>query len=752
MSLYLGGEFVDYRFYVHFNPNSLTMAGGVKQQILWTVFCLTTIPIVLYWIAYFLQNATHFRKSVTVRMIKIAILFAAILILWLPERSMFHKLQEIYLFSGFSSTKNNDFEQNIAEFEQKHGILLPLITQNNTENIRKNQSNQRLKFTKKADLQAKFGGKNIIILSLESFERAMLQKPNSKFTPCLSSLKKQWNYYDMCQQSGSYWTAGSLYTVFTGMPCLFSSYTNELFYGTKSSKMITLGDVLQKCGYEMYHLSNTAKFAGTQDILKTFGVQNIIDENLGIENLRQMPIVGAYDKDIFTKAKEIIAQKSDNKPFMMWISTTQFHCPDGYIDETMLEISGKKSENLETVAAATDYLVGDFLKFLENEDFMKNTVVFIFPDHLFMGHKKIFSRTGFPRSLYLLTNAQKSDLQIDTTNFYQIDLLKNILSGAKIKHNAVFFSDFIKENKNEFIMNNLQDIKAINLSALNIENMVKNVKIYLKNKYLICKIDNEVIFVKDTAFSQNNPLVITFDNSLKLISQTVVNQDIIGYCQHSYLCIIVSYKNGKINLNEESVNGYQHTVNQANKISFNTKDFAKLVQNLPKFDVDWDIDYPKTNLEKYPQNMPEFFSEYLQKIIQDSAKIVLMSCFDEASVNFTSIFPILQKAGLKEDLSGKFRYSYFSVFSKNRVYCEKSAKNITLAKILNINDLPVYILSSGFESKPCGAKSIIAINSKNYSLSQRGLNVVIFDKKRNQVFDAFNVDFHADNTLKIKRE
>src|SRR5690606_8057347 len=55
-------------------------------------------------------------------------------------------------------------------------------------------------------------GKNIIVISLESFEKGFLHDKYSTLTPNLQRLKHDWNYYDIKQNSGSKWTSGSLYT------------------------------------------------------------------------------------------------------------------------------------------------------------------------------------------------------------------------------------------------------------------------------------------------------------------------------------------------------------------------------------------------------------------------------------------------------------------------------------------------------------------------------------------------------------
>jgi hypothetical protein len=232
MSLYLGGSFIDYRFYLHFNLNSLQMAGGYHKQILGTILILIITPIALYFIAAIKLN--RFVKPV-----KFGLLFISLIIIVLPENSICHKLREIIDIAGYYANKNDNFEKILSNLEAKSEI-------------------PNSHFTLKENLKAEFGGKNIIILSLESFENAFLHDINADLAPNLRKLRNEWNFYEMQNSYSSGWTAGSLYTVFTGLPCFFSGKGNELFQGSNKSRIINLADFLNLCNYDSYHLSNNA--------------------------------------------------------------------------------------------------------------------------------------------------------------------------------------------------------------------------------------------------------------------------------------------------------------------------------------------------------------------------------------------------------------------------------------------------------------------------------------------------------------
>ena len=120
----------------------------------------------------------------------------------------------------------------------------------------------------------------------------------------------------------------------------------------------------------------------------------------------------------------------------------------------------RQASELEFMVAAVDRLVGDLVTYLETEDLLDNTSVFILPDHLKMGDPTMFA--GQERGLYLLTNATGYDT---TATYYQIDLPKLILRGGEIDHNQRFLTDYVPEPKDVFIKEHINEITAVNTAG-----------------------------------------------------------------------------------------------------------------------------------------------------------------------------------------------------------------------------------------------------------------------------------------------
>ncbi len=307
-------------------------------------------------------------------------------------------------------------------------------------------------------------GSNIIIVSMESLERAFLEGEYSYLTPNINSLKKKWNYFDMNQNSGSSWTSGSLYTYMTGFPAFFGTTSaNDIFQSAYYSDISSISHVLKKANYETIYLNGNTDHSGVKEMLNAFKIDKIIDTR----NTKKTGYESGYgirDKDLFGLAKKELGKlKSSNKPFALFISTTDTHFPNGIYDKRMEAVISKKDSDLEFMVAALDYLVGDFIQFLQNNDFLENTVIYLFPDHLKMGDSSMFNNSG-KRGLYLLTNSKMT--QVSGNTISQIDLPKIILEGANINHNLKFLTNYIKGNKEEYIKKNIIPITEINTNGI----------------------------------------------------------------------------------------------------------------------------------------------------------------------------------------------------------------------------------------------------------------------------------------------
>jgi len=442
-SLYFSRSFIGYQFFVHFN---LSSADGMIGLYIPQVFISTGLLIILILLFYgsrtfiyekpisLFKNNSYPQKATKINLVIITLCFGIIL----TEGSFLSETKSL-LFIFYTNKAPVPFEKVLEKYEMNDYITPGKI------NCKK--------------------GKNIIVISLESLEKAFLFGKFSTLTPNLQKLKSKWNYYNLEQNSGSGWTSGSLYTYLTGFPAYLGIRGNSIFKSSYHSKISSISHVLEKAGYNITYMNGNTNNAGIKEMLQALHFDKIIDQR-NVKDTGFNSCYGIRDKDLFELAKnEIEKQSSMDQPFAVFISTTDTHFPNGIYDSRMEGIISKKDTDFNFMISAVDYMIDDFISFLNKKDFLSNTTVYIFPDHLKMGDPSMFNNTG-DRGLYIITNAEKEALSVDTSEtLYQIDLPKIILKGAKVEHNLKFLTDYISGDKNEYIKNHIIQITEINTNG-----------------------------------------------------------------------------------------------------------------------------------------------------------------------------------------------------------------------------------------------------------------------------------------------
>ena len=147
----------------------------------------------------------------------------------------------------------------------------------------------------------------------------------------------------------------------------------------------SIGQVLQKNGYHNYLLlGSDATFGGRRNLFKQHGNYEIWDfESARAENKADEQIwLGFTDDQLFDYAKEKVAYLAEqNEPFNFTMLTADTHFPDGY---KCKDCPDKWDEQYKNVISCSSERVGDFIKWLQKQDFYDNTTIVISGDHLTM--------------------------------------------------------------------------------------------------------------------------------------------------------------------------------------------------------------------------------------------------------------------------------------------------------------------------------------------------------------------------------
>ncbi len=432
-SIYFSGGFIDYQFYVNLNVNDIIEGLFIfKLQALLVIVVFLGLVFILSKLASLFRNKCRLLWRLPLAAIAIAFISY--------HNGPISRIYEIYQVTCAPK----------ATFEQALQAL------NMSDYVAKSQINSQQ-------------GKNIIVLSLESFEQGFLDFAD--ITPNLRQLKQQYTFFpNMPMSAGSTWTTASMYTYMTGVPFLIGEHSTSPLKNANTTQLVTLGDVLKQAGYQTRYVMAGPEFAGIGHTAEVLGMQVISDKTYP-GKYPNAPF-GLYDKDILEIAKlQIQEMNNTDKPFALFISTVSTHAPNGFHDDRMTAVISPKQDNMSFVAASLDYNLGQFIDQLKQQGMLDNTVFYIFPDHLMMGAgtetvKKLSEKE---RKLYLLTNASIDDLQKSPNQtIYQIDLPRLILNGAQIKTNAKFLTDYLiaeQVDKKQFIEQHKANIATLNNAA-----------------------------------------------------------------------------------------------------------------------------------------------------------------------------------------------------------------------------------------------------------------------------------------------
>ena len=490
-SIIITGEVADYKFYEHLNPNDI---WSVKD-----FFATEGVIIVLSLIAaaftihYFSKK---WRNTISNNKTSIAVLVLGFILLCISGGIVnnFYKTFKLKL----SDTSGTFDDALLALNFDKSKYITP-------ENIKASK------------------GKNIIVLSLESYEKAYLSEKLKHLTTNLRKLSSAYSFYDMEQCPGATWTSASMYTTITGVPAFFGMDGNRIFQNTYKNKITTMSHVLKDAGYDLEYLIGNKEHSGINDMLTTLGF-NVKSEKDFNEQYSKPPW-GIHDKDLFREVKKaLLIKKKSNKPFALFASTISTHFPNGLLDRRMEKILPAQKSKLEFMASAVDYFIGDLITFLEKEGMLSNTVFYIFPDHLLMGNKSRVIDDFNERKLFLITNSVP---KIKDEKLYQIDLPKIILDGAKVKHNAKFLTDFITDkDKIKYVNSNMLNITRLNKSSLETINCIDGIYVELKDTthVVIKNKDNRVIY-SDNKFQPEFMHKIVFGPQMRVMFSKVVKSD-----------------------------------------------------------------------------------------------------------------------------------------------------------------------------------------------------------------------------------
>lgn len=144
------------------------------------------------------------------------------------------------------------------------------------------------------------------------------------------------------------------------------------------------------------------------------------------------------------------------------------------------------------------------------------------------------------------------------------------------------------------------------------------------------------------------------------------------------------------------------------------------------------------------------FSQYLKKIGEMENIKILMVAYDEWIEGFTTEeLELLENLGLQLVDEAKKGDAYGAAIENGTVTFEQlSGRNIGYPYTDEWEN-EIGLISVGHYNNSNGAVSSININSKKYTVDNKGLNIVIWDNETNTILDSVTFDTHAEEHIGI---
>ncbi len=153
------------------------------------------------------------------------------------------------------------------------------------------------------------------------------------------------------------------------------------------------------------------------------------------------PTWGVSDQDMFDRAAEELAKRSDEKPFYAILQTLSNHTPYALPEKLPVEpVSGQGALDAHLTAMRySDWALGQFFEKIRNEPYFKETLFVLVGDHGFGGGEQLtemnLARFNVPLLLIAPGIQQKFGTTRDTVGT-QVDVVPTIMGrlGGNVRH------------------------------------------------------------------------------------------------------------------------------------------------------------------------------------------------------------------------------------------------------------------------------------------------------------------------------
>lgn len=330
--------------------------------------------------------------------------------------------------------------------------------------------------------------RNLIYIFLESMENTYMSKLEGgaydvNYIPELTALAEEnlnFSHTDLVggayEVEGIRWTVASMFAQTSGLPLLIPIARNamnaqEVFF----PKVWSLGNILEQEGYRQELLiGSDAIFGGRLQYFSQHGTYKIYDYSTALIN-KKFPIDyrvwwGYEDQKLFEYAKEELTKlAAEEEPFNFTMLTVDTHKENGWPCPLCRWEYG--ADQYGTVLSCSSRQVADFVAWIRQQEFYKDTTVILSGDHRTMDAD--FCSTidpNYRRTLYnTILNSPIEAEKTEFRKFTAMDMFPTTLAslGVEIEGNQLGLGTNLYSGKKTL---------AERMGVHNLSNALKNAK------------------------------------------------------------------------------------------------------------------------------------------------------------------------------------------------------------------------------------------------------------------------------------
>lgn len=554
-------------------------------------------------------------------------------------------------------------------------------------------------------------------------------------------------------------TMGGIFAQSAGLPLKVD--IGEQFYDARGSfnkmntqdsffkKVTGIGDILKEEGYKnVFMLGSNATFGGRRLYFGQHGDYEIDDYNWAVEEgiipKDYYVFWGMEDSRLFAAARDRITElAAGDEPFNLTILTVDTHFEDGYMcDQCTEQYPGN---NYANAIACSSRQVSSFVNWIRKQDFYENTTIVLSGDHTTMD----------------------SDFCNDVPAAYERKVYTTFLNAAAEP-----------EDPSRYRLYSTIDNFPTTLAALGCriegDRLGLGTNLYSSQDTLLEKYGEEHVaseMEKKSNFMIDLADIDIYDKQL-LEEQGLLPEARIRMKKIDYSEGVISFSVSKIDNIYEEYKKVEIRIDDGNGVKKYKMKEDELTEGVFRADVDLDsfnyryatvtaVITGKSGREYTAATMSGDLSikqmeicSYLDALAQNPQYTVFVTLKDDGSHSLNDeICEKLWKLGLKEDLRGHYRWSYYAVIEPDNVVEEMSEEELSRTGTLGDGAAYSVISQGGLSGAGGGAGRYLTCSVRiagvEYAVQRIGLNFVVYDTENSRVVDS--VEFNTYMGLDHKR-